>query len=291
MGIKVSTDHQFYIFALVTERIERNIRLYAFDDNIKAEIKEFKKTNPNLHECVVYAAKSYYKLVHEKGLSDSLLEQACADFEDPDLLIHPISGSKDITDAFIRENILAEFSAFMETLEGLGERTRNKRINEFLASFKKGFVKRCNLKGMKVELNEKKNTFSVTISLSRSTKGQNEKHYSVEIACNEFNNKLENILDSFVVWFRKRGKDKLWQHKVVAFSPLAFFVKNFNDFKQHEKKKKGEKQKQYKYNNHTKFTNLTINTGASYQFNCLCSDLESFIKESGAEVLYDSWEE
>jgi len=274
--------------------MEKDAKLHAIggkDD--EKMIKYLRDRHPDIHDRLVRALgaeRNYYGLMHSVGLSGVFLENACKDDGALDLLMHPVAGSKDITDAFLRKDISSDFDVFEKELKKLRKSARNKKINEYLASFKKGEIKRANLKGMEAKRNKKKGTFAVTITLSRSTKGQNEKQYSVEMSCQDLNYKLTNVLDSFVVWFRNRGKDGLWMHKVVAFCPLTFFVKNFSDFKQYDTKKGDKKQKQYKYENHTKFTRLTINPGASYQFNCVCSDLESFIKESSAEVLYDSWE-
>ncbi|NBT59976.1 hypothetical protein EBT16_14465, partial [bacterium] len=114
-------------------------------------------------------------------------------------------------------------------------------------------------------------------------------------SCNDMNFKLDNILDYFVVWFRLRGKEGFWRHKVAAFFPKIFRIGDYTKFKQLDKKNGDGKQKQYKYENHTKNTHMTINPGASFQFNCICNHLDEFLNEFAslgmAEVIYDSWNE
>lgn len=292
MGVLVEEIHKFYILALITQEAEANAKMYreSTEEGRKALLEKNSPEDRKVLERTFRAEKSHYKMYEKKGLSDTSLEDELGGFGSKNLLNHPIAGSKDIVDIFLGENIVADFNAL--DLVGLGKQSKNKKINEWLASQKN--VLRLNVKGMQVECN-KKGIFKATITLSRTTKGQKEEKYDLEMSCNDMNFKLDNILDYFVVWFRLRGDDDLWRHKVVAFSPKIFRIDDYTKFKQLDKRNGDGKQKQYKYENHTKNTHMTINPGASFQFNCICNDLDEFLKEFNslgmAEVIYDSWKE
>jgi hypothetical protein len=288
MGILIPSDHKLRTFAELTEEIEKNARSYVQEGMRESQriIKSLKQLGLDeacsLLTRALKAEEGYYLFYKTIGLSDKFLEQACNGSTKGDVLLHPIEGSKDITDVFLREDIANEFRSLSQGLENLSENSRNKKINEYLGSLGDD-VSRCNLKGMQAKKGRKQDKFTATITLSRSTKGQEEKNYDVNMACDELNYKLGSVLDYILVWFRRRDKEQFWRYKVVGFPPTAFFIKDSKKFIQKNN------QKQYKYENHTEFTYLTINPGASYQFNCVCSDVENFIRESAAEVLYDSW--
>lgn len=299
MGILISEKHKLYPLAAVTKNAENDVSSYLKDRSgeLKEKLKVLKKYN--LHEIYDSLERSaateqtYYEIYKSTGLADKTLEYNFKKSKEDNLLdnflLHPIENSKSIEDIFYDIDISRRFDDFFGKIENYEDDTRKKKIKKWLDSELKPETLRGNLKGMLAKKAKIKSTFSATISLSRSTKNQkklegrnDEEKYDLVSACEEINHKHQKILNFIAVWFRIKDRGIFWRHKVAVFSPSVFLIKNPNEFKKAGKK-------QYKYENHGKFTYLTINPAASYQFNCVCRNINEFIKEANAEVIYDSW--
>lgn len=289
MSISISEDSPLYNLALATENKEKEVVEYVKDrdgryaecikvleENALFELRESYKRSFN-SELQSY---NIYKVV---GMSDKMLENSFSDFDN--MLPHPIENSKDIEDLFIKTDIRKSYDSFYEQISRFAKVTRNQKTKNWLQETD---ALKVQLKGMEAKKN-KNGIMSGTITLSRTTKGQQSSEYNIENACLGYNNKMSS-LDNVVVWFRLRDNKIFWRYLVVSFEPKVFLVDQLEKLiRKPQKKDPNKLNKGYDYEKF-KHARIVINPSASYQFSAACSDIRGFLTESDATILYDSLE-
>lgn len=313
MGILVPKEHRFYCLARATEIVENNERLQnTFQkDSLTLESMRKKiasgedaKSHSELFESMILSSFLFHQGYVDVGPSNSILENVIKvlgqlRMEGFDLLMsNPVANSKHPADCIILDENCADTDAIKRRYDELvstdsSDDKANKVKNEFWSSTCVGPHVRFNVKGMCVSLTTRgvnKGKIRGTITLSRNGKNQGSKKdksqdgqkFDINIASEKINGEFgkNGIITHVSVWFRIRSEG-CWKNMGVAF-PSSFFACEAEEFKQY-----GE-QSQYKFENHTSCSYLTINPGASHQLNCHFNDLIGLIKTSGATVFYDS---
>lgn len=299
MGILVEKNHPLYCFAYATEMQEKHEILRHTMEQNKEILNAMRAVTPPEHkeyfDSIAFDSAVYDELYRNNGVNGTVLECVLKVLSSRDDLLfkqvisNPIPNSKHPVDVVVGledgSSLKKELREFQESLNGrLSNNKKKALLNEW-------FNQKCqlphvkiNVKGIEMEERKKgsnKGSLVADITLSRNTKGQEEKEFCIRRACHEKINVEfgENgTVSHVVVWLRMPIKDR-WRYMVVAFPSSAFVC---------DPEKFVLKGKQYKNENNTPHSDLIINAGASYQLVCRCRNLRGMIDYTGAEILYNS---